>query len=296
MIALLLLLLPGAVFAGTSPTNSQSLADYCLKSLTAFPGETDHAALAALCQRAVVHPDCTSTQGRPIFSIDWKSENPHANRILVFALIHGDEWEAGELIREWILRLNTIHPRNNWRVIPILNPDGVAQNTRYNADGVDLNRNFPSIDWPKLALKYWKKKEHLNKRRFPGNAAASEPETRCAMEEIEDYQPALVISVHSPYGLLDFDGPRIDFPRFSHLPWRLIGTYPGSLGRYMWIDHKVPVFTVELRAKLLRTDPLWFKDLQDVGGLLAIRAAKRIDHVRRPGSGIEGQKKTSAQR
>jgi hypothetical protein len=142
-----------------------------------------------------------------------------------------------------------------------------------NAAGVDLNRNFPSKNWNENAMKYWKTRTHKNARRFPGVSAASEPETRCAMQQIEDYAPDFIISIHSPYGVLDFDGPNVYFPKYRFLPWHSLGTFPGSLGQYMWKDHHTPVLTIELKDNAKDAD-----NLQDLIGGFAIRTVQRISH------------------
>jgi hypothetical protein len=49
----------------------------------------------------------------------------------------------------------------------------------------------------------------------------SEPESRWLSEEIKRFKPQLIISVHAPFGVLDFDGP-VDPPvRFGALRPRL---------------------------------------------------------------------------
>src|SRR6185437_16346647 len=100
---------------------------------------------------------CESENGAPIFYYQREgTDKKHGKRILSISLIHGDEHPSGAVNRAWMARLNKIEPRNTWRVIPIVNPDGMKAVTRYNAHHVDLNRNFPSSDWDKLALKYWR--------------------------------------------------------------------------------------------------------------------------------------------
>ena len=110
-----------------------------------------------------------------------------SKRILVMSLIHGDEIPAGSVARAWMTRLERISPRNTWRVIPVANPDGVKARTRMNANGVDLNRNFPSKDWDKFALNRWKTKKRSDPRRYPGPSMASEIETQCLMSLMEDF-------------------------------------------------------------------------------------------------------------
>ncbi len=132
---------------------------------------------------------------------------------------------------------------------------------------MDLNRNFPTEDWNDKALDFWKKDSKSNPRRFPGNVSASEPETKCALEHLKDFKPDFVVSIHTPLKVLDYDGPKVKPPKFDYLPWKSLGHYPGSLGRYMWFERKVPVLTMELKDDLPTSNAPWLQ-LQDVIGVL----------------------------
>ena len=70
-------------------------------------------------------------------------KNKDYNGVLVVGVIHGDEPQGKYLIEKY-LDLN-----RNTRIafIPELNPDGRILGTRVNANGVDLNRNFPTKTW-----------------------------------------------------------------------------------------------------------------------------------------------------
>lgn len=226
--------------------------------------------LASFCEKPHRLPSCQSIEGRPIFHKDALGDSPTGKRILVLGLIHGDEPLAGEMALEWSERLHRIGKiRNSWRVVPMLNPDGLERRTRMNARGVDLNRNFPTKDWDELAQNYWKKYGKADPRRFPGESAGSEAETKCAIAHIKEFKPDFIVSVHTPYRVLDFDGPRMNFPRYKDLPWRSLGNFPGSLGRYMWKDYSIPVLTVELGNHMVNA-----AELQDIVGGFAIEAAR----------------------
>jgi protein MpaA len=186
---------------------------------------------------------------------------------LAFSVTHGDETASGSVVRGWLNRLSRIDPRNEWRVVPVLNPDGLKKKSRLNAAGVDINRNYPSADWDELALKLWTEKKS-DPRRYPGPSAGSEPETICSIDHINDFKPDLIISIHTPLAVLDFDGPKVNFPKFANLPWTSLGTYPGSLGRYMWHDRKVPVMTIELTSNIDQALDK-FDQLQDISGQMA---------------------------
>ncbi|WP_374033052.1 M14 family zinc carboxypeptidase [Bdellovibrio bacteriovorus] len=183
-------------------------------------------------------------------------------------MIHGDETPAGTVGRYWMERLEGIDPRNSWRVIPVLNPDGVKYKTRYNANKIDINRNFPTKDWDAGALTAWRRSTGSNPRRFPGKEGGSEPETKCAMKHLGDFQPDFIVSVHTPLKVLDYDGPKVKSPpKFDYLPWKSLGNYPGSLGRYMWVERSTPVLTMELKDNL-PPNLAPFDQLQDIIGTL----------------------------
>lgn len=263
------------LFLSVSPSSHASgkatdIAEICEKSLLPYGnrsmgGKSDDKILKAACQKVQLMDECQSVQGVPIFHFDKKGHHKSQQRVLVFSLIHGDEVPAGSVGRFWMERLETIEPRNSWRVVPMLNPDGVKLGTRMNANKVDLNRNFPTADWEKDALKYWTR-EKKNPRRFPGDKAASEPETRCAIKHIEDFKPNFVVSIHTPLKVLDFDGPRVKPPKFDYLPWKSLGNYPGSLGRYLWLERKTPVLTAEFKEDQPPEKSL--VELQDIIGFL----------------------------
>lgn len=254
--------------------SQEYLQEFCMRELVDFPGPYERKRLKSVCEKVNVVPGCQSNNGDPIFHYDRAGRENNSKRILVMSMIHGDETPAGSVSRAWMTRLERISPRNTWRVIPVANPDGVKLRTRMNANGVDLNRNFPSADWEKSALKRWKTKKRSDPRRYPGPSSASEPETKCLMSAIDDFNPDFVISVHTPLGVLDFDGPKIKSPNFAPLPWTSLGNFPGSLGRYMWVDKKVPVLTIELKGADGLRRLAEFDLLQDITGTIAIQADK----------------------
>ena len=258
---------------------TENLKKTCVDQLSPYKSFFKKNDLNSSCTKALVLKNCQSVNGTPIFHFDDLSQSKDktknkAKNILVISLIHGDETPAGSLGRYWVERLEKIQPRNNWRIIPVMNPDGVALKTRTNANGVDLNRNFPTKDWDEKAIEFWKKEGSSSKRRFPGNSGGSEPEVKCLLDHVAEYKPDFVMSIHTPLKVLDFDGPHVKPPIYSYLPWRRLGNFPGSLGRLLWVEQGVPVLTTELTDQV-PTTVTPFEQLQDVIGELVQKELKK---------------------
>lgn len=248
--------------------DSLSLKQTCIKYLQNYKSYFKDENLEKVCDQVKVNEGCQSSDGEPIFHSDFTGKTESAKKILVMSLIHGDEKQAGELGRFWLERLHKLDPRNSWRIIPIANPDGVKNATRTNANGVDLNRNFPTVDWSSDAVRYWEKDTRKSPRKFPGYVAGGEPETKCFVKHLEEYKPDFVISIHTPLNVLDFDGPKLKTkPKYQYIPWKSLGNFPGSLGRYLWVERGTPVLTTELKNSLpVNEKP--FEQLQDLIGTL----------------------------
>jgi murein peptide amidase A len=127
-------------------------------------------------------------------------------------------------------------------VLEDANPDGRAAQTRTNAHGVDLNRNFPAPNFDATNPEY-------------GRSPLSQPESKAVHDLIVAEHPALVIACHSWLGasFLNYDGPAQDlaerFSRLSGMPLRpsnaLGEATPGSLGSWLSQSLGTAVLTVE---------------------------------------------------
>lgn len=201
----------------------------------------------------------TSVEGRALMVLDRPPHPPLSSaaagpasrplRVMLIGGIHGDELTSVSIVFRWMERLGTGEASElHWRIIPAANPDGLLMSPaqRMNARGVDLNRNFDTPDWDRRAIDYWVSRTHKDPRRFPGGEAVSEPETRWLQQQIQAFLPDLIVSVHAPYGVLDFDGPAEEPKRFGRLRLNRLGVYPGSLGNYGGVYKGVPVITIEL--------------------------------------------------
>lgn len=192
-----------------------------------------------------------SVDGSPILVKEYppvESKAPRS-RVLVLGGIHGDEYSSVSIVFKWINKLDQYHSGMfHWRVVPLVNPDGLLRkkSQRMNSRGVDLNRNFPTPNWKEKSNYYWVKKTRKNPRRYPGPEPLSEPESQWLARYIEEFKPDVIVSVHAPYGILDFDGPNHPPKKLGHLHLNVLGTYPGSLGNYAGVHKQIPVVTIEL--------------------------------------------------
>ncbi len=206
----------------------------------------------ALCDGAKLQDSrARSVNGQPLWVRD-VDPGQATLRVLVVGAIHGDELSSASVALHWI-QLASQPPLDapqviHWRFVPVLNPDGLMHKPprRVNARGVDLNRNFPTPHWDRDARVYWEKRTGKDPRRWPGATSLSEPESRFLHEQMQSFQPQLIVSIHAPYGVLDFDGPSVPPSRLGRLYLDQVGIFPGSLGNYGGVHKGVPVVTIEL--------------------------------------------------
>jgi len=197
--------------------------------LTAVPG------LAAQPQAQTVLLG-RSWQGRAIRAVE--VGNPSGRRVLVVGCIHGNE-TAGIAIAQALERLSP-HDLDLW-IVPDLNPDGVAADTRQNAHGVDLNRNFP-WRWRSMSGVY-----------ESGPRPLSEREARIARTLILRLHPYLTIWFHQHLDMVWASGGdrRIEkaFARVSGLRYHPMPQLAGSA--ISWQNnslHGTTAFAAELPA------------------------------------------------
>jgi protein MpaA len=168
-----------------------------------------------------------STRGRAI----WLSQfgDPAIDgEVLVFGCIHGDECAARRLRPLTALTAFCPDPASDVYVVGNLNPDGLALGTRLNANGVDLNRNFPAG---------WRGGGKAGDPEYPGSRPFSEPEARLAARILRTLRPELTIWFHQHHAarpLVRAWGASVPAARryarlarlpFRALPW-LAGTAP----------------------------------------------------------------------
>jgi murein peptide amidase A len=163
-------------------------------------------------------------------------------RVLVVGCIHGNE-PAGIAIADALAQGRAVRGADLW-ILPDLNPDGVAADARQNADGVDLNRNFP---WQ------WRPLGPPGTTFYAGPRALSEPESQIAQRLVLRVRPQVSIWFHQHLDVVDESGGdvRIErrFASLVQLPLRRLTRYAGSATG--WENHTLPgttSFVVELPA------------------------------------------------
>ncbi len=181
---------------------------------------------------------------------------PTGNNILIIGVFHGDEPQGKYLIEKYLSLPPPLHQgegiNNSLLFIPCLNPDGMQNGTRTNANGVDLNRNFPTKNWGDDSSGAGKNPKDY----YGGESATSEIETQFVIDIIEKYQPKLVLTLHAPYKIVNYDGPAQDIAqKISNIigyPVEPSIGYPtpGSFGTYCGVERNIPTITLELDEKI----------------------------------------------
>lgn len=169
-----------------------------------------------------------------------------AKNILLIGGTHGDEPQSIQIAEKLIELLKNEERAFEDKalyILPILNPDGYHHKTRVNANGVDLNRNFATENWRSSP----EKDDY-----YPGDAAESEPETQILTRLIKKLNPELIITLHQPYRIINFDGPAKDLALImsdynKYVVEEYIGyPTPGSFGTYAGVERQIPTITLEL--------------------------------------------------
>lgn len=224
--------------------------------------------------RILHHPSWARTvAGKPLEM--WSSEHDAERPILFVGGVHGDEPEGVRLAQDFLawLRQNETLELRPWILVPCLNLDGFTKNERINANGVDLNRNFPTADWTS---------EAKGTRYFPGPRPASEPEVQALVQLIEEKQPSLIVHFHSWEPCVVYTGApgraaaETLSPGAAYEVREDIGyPTPGSLGQYGWLQHQTPVICIEEDDKLQDFDGIWTRFGPGLRRLLQRDASQR---------------------
>ncbi|MBE7083952.1 MAG: hypothetical protein E7373_05075 [Clostridiales bacterium] len=203
-----------------------------------------------------------SVKGKPIYAFAVKKTKRPT--VLVQCAIHAREFVTAKLC---LLLAKDFYSRGKkgtvW-FLPMLNPDGVEmvingdQLYKANANGVDLNVNFPA-KWGKGKSNVFIK----GAENFVGESPLSEPETRSLCDFTLEILPDMSISYHSKgeeiyWEFFQNDKTLNRDKRLAEVASKLTG-YPlvsvkGSCGGYKdWcIEHlKIPALTIEVGSDSL---------------------------------------------
>jgi len=163
--------------------------------------------------RAIRRTIGLSREGLPIEVFDLGSGR---DATLVLAGVNGDEPTGTFVVDQLVGYLETHRELVKDRkviFVPRVNPDGLKKGTRVNANGVDINRNFPTRDWAPSSIA---------PRFNPGPSPGSEPETKALLSILNSTKPCKIISVHAPYRENNVDGPAKalaeEMARHNHYP------------------------------------------------------------------------------
>lgn len=177
---------------------------------------------------------------------------------LFLGVHHGDEKLGRPLLERLMALLEAEPERLEGRravFVPVLNPDGYDDNTRQNANGVDLNRNLPTESWQPEAEQHY----------YPGPAPGSEPETQALMRLVETERPAKIVTIHDPLLCVNWNGlsraeaaespGALSAEDLGEAMARLNGypamgdigyPCPGSFGTWAGAERRIPTITLEL--------------------------------------------------
>jgi murein peptide amidase A len=144
-----------------------------------------------------------SVKGRPIIATKIGSGN---RRYLFVGMHHGNEPQGGRLLalfRDYLIANPGAVPNDAevW-IVPYLNPDGLAADTRWNARGVDLNRNYATANWGIYDVS-----GHPFETSYPGIGPFSEPETAAIATLCSNTPFRAMINFHESLGCVYWGGP-----------------------------------------------------------------------------------------
>lgn len=160
-----------------------------------------------------------------------------AKRALFFGAIHGNE-RGGVPITN-ALRVAKPPAGVAYFIIDYPNYDGAVHNTRGNARGVDLNRNFPG--WRPAARGVY----------YSGTGPLSEPESKVLYAAVNKIKPTLFVTYHQHMNLVDYGGgnkaAELTYARQTWMKFTQLSRYPGSQATWMHAAYpRTTVMTVEL--------------------------------------------------
>jgi len=135
-----------------------------------------------------------SVKGRPIIAYYFGSGS---STVLFTGGMHGSEGSGTTTMQAWVTYLQAnaaevIPAGKRIVIVPNTNPDGIAAGTRYNANNVNIGRNFATANW----------KANIETSsgvavNGGGTSATSEPESKALAVLTRQLRPRLEVSFHS---------------------------------------------------------------------------------------------------
>ncbi len=197
--------------------------------------------------------------GKSVKGVDIKGyafgEQNSFNKTLIIGAIHGVEPQSKDVCEFYIEEIkDKPFPDDCYLlIIPCINPDGIALKTRGNANGVDLNRNFPSSTWKNVPVSG-------NAAYHPGLEPASEPETKIIVNLLKNQNFKKIIAIHTNHYIQFPNSPMINYDgeqsrelaeKLSNATGLLATSdvgypTPGAMGFWVGKDLKKISITVEL--------------------------------------------------
>jgi hypothetical protein len=136
----------------------------------------------------------TSVEGRELHVRIEAPERDSRGGTLIIGGLHGNERATTRLVEDFCVRyMGNRKLRRPVAALAIANPDGYHHRSRYNARGVDLNRNCGHA-WSMASAEP------------SGPSPWSEPEIRALRDFILQWQPRAIVSLHWALAEIDADG------------------------------------------------------------------------------------------
>jgi protein MpaA len=201
-----------------------------------------------------------SVQGRGLTAYKFGNGS---TKIVFIGGLHGNEKSSVLTLNSWIDELErnyqNIPADKSVIVIPNASPDSYVSSSRLNANGVDLNRNFPSYNWQSGV--------HIPGGVYLENgggiSALSEPESNALANYLINSAPRLVLTYHATAGAVIYNEAG-DSSTYSSVYSNLSGysnissaeedglfNYPttGELEDWLRDKRNVPTLLVELATQ-----------------------------------------------